>query len=131
MGRKKKSGLGFEVARGIVSDSAVRSAAIEAVQPMTKLSFSVGKRLAKRRTRKQLQQLDERISMVATSLATYGPLISEQLRSISRPEPKPKRVLPGLTVGVVLGAGCMYLLEPRAGAGHRRQVQRLVTGLVS
>jgi hypothetical protein len=133
MASKRKGGLGFEAARGIVMDSAVRTAAMDAVQPMAKLSFSLGKRRARRRTRKQLQQLEERISSVASLMAAYGPLIAEQLATIQRPrhEEKKKATVPALATGVVLGAGVMYLVEPGAGAGHRRQVQRLVTGLIS
>jgi hypothetical protein len=62
-------------------------------------------------------------------IGTYGPVLAQQLGAIDRP--KAKRTAPRIATGVVIGASAMYLLEPGNGANHRRQVQRLVVGVMS
>jgi hypothetical protein len=125
---KTKAGLAAETARGVVTDRKVRSAALETTRSMGKLSFAVGRRFARRRTRTQTQRLEDQIESLAALIGTYRVTLA-QLGAIERQ--KPKRTGPRIATGVVIGAGMMYLLEPGSGAVHRRQLGRLVSGLVS
>jgi hypothetical protein len=116
MRKKTKAGLGVEAAKGIITDPDIRSAAAEAAPPVARLSLNVGKRLARRRTRKQLEQIGETINSLAGLLATYGPMVAQQLGAVE--PPRQKRTAPRVATGVVIGATTMYVLKPKLPQRH-------------
>ena len=116
MSRKRKTGLGVEAAKGLIADPAIRSAAAEAAPPVARLSLNVGKRFARRRTRRQLEQIGDTINTLATLLATYGPLLGQQLGAVE--PPRQKRTAPRVASGVVIGATAMYVLRPKLPQSH-------------
>lgn len=105
MRRKSKPSLGAEAAKGLITDPEIRQAAVEAAPPVAKLSFSIGKRFARRRTRKQLEQLGETINALASTLATYGPALAQQLGVIETPKRKRRKLLIPIVAGGALAAG--------------------------
>ena len=120
LNRKSKRAASISTAQGIIQDPQIRRAAAEVVSPMAQLSLGLGKRLARRRARRRIQQLNDTLNTARALVTTYGPQVVEQLGLVEAP--KPKRTAPRFIAGAVLGAGMMYLIEPR----HRRQVQSLV-----
>jgi hypothetical protein len=116
MRKKNKSAVGVEAAKGILTDPAIRSAAAEAGPPVARLSLNVGKRFARRRTRKQLEQIGDTINSLASLLATYGPMVAQQLGAVDAP--KQKRTAPRVATGVVIGATTMYILAPKLPQRH-------------
>jgi hypothetical protein len=116
MRTKTKATLGVETAKGILTDPDIRSAAAEAGPPVARLSLNIGKRFARRRTRKQLEQIGDTINTLATLLATYGPMVAHQLGAVE--PPKQKRTAPRVATGVVIGATTMYVLQPKLPQRH-------------
>jgi hypothetical protein len=105
MRRKSKPSLRAEAAKGLLTDPEIRQAAAEAAPPVAKLSFRIGKRFARRRTRKQLEQLGETINALAATLATYGPALAQQLGVIEPPKRKRRKLLIPIAAGGMLAAG--------------------------
>ena len=52
------------------------------------------------------------VRTVGPLVAEYGPPLAEQFGLIEKP--KPKRTAPRVLVGVVIGAGAMYVLSQRS-----------------
>ncbi|HWE34749.1 MAG TPA: hypothetical protein VG410_14750 [Solirubrobacteraceae bacterium] len=105
MRRKSKPSVGAEAAKGLIADPEIRQAAAEAAPPVAKLSLSIGKRFARRRTRRQLEQLGETINTLATTLATYGPALAQQIGVIEPPKKKRRKRLVPIAAGGALAAG--------------------------
>ncbi len=115
MRRKSKPSLGAEAAKGLIADPEIRAAAAEAAPPMARLSFSIGKRFARRRTRRQLEQLGETINTLASTLATYGPVLAQQIGVIEPPKRKRRRVLvPVAAAGALAAGGAAIALKQRS-----------------
>jgi hypothetical protein len=106
--KKTKGRLGIKAAKGAAKRPGI--------------VMALGKPLARRATRKKLEQVGE---AVGTVLAVYGPQAAEQLGLVE--SPKQKRTAPRVAAGIAIGAGAVYFFEPRHGAEHRRQVLKLVS----
>jgi hypothetical protein len=63
---------------------------------------------------------------VATTLAVYGPEVARELGLVEIETPKHQRTAPRVALGVVIGAGAVYLLEPGQGRQRRQQLMGLV-----
>jgi hypothetical protein len=102
--RRKNTSLGAEAAKGLIADPEIRHAAAQAAGPVARLSFSIGKRFVRRRTRRRLEQLGETINALATTLATYGPALAQQFGAIEPPKKKRRKLLVPLAAGGALAA---------------------------
>jgi hypothetical protein len=87
--------------------------------------------IVRRRTRKQVGSVGDTARTVGDSartygemLLTYGPQAAQELGLVSAP--KPKRTVPRVAAGVVIGAGAVYFLEPQHGAQRREKALSLV-----
>lgn len=105
--------------------------AAEAARPAGKISFKVGKPVAKRRVRQRVGQLSDAVEQlndaartVGETLAIKAPQAAYEL-GLAEP-PKPKRTAPRVAAGVVIGASAMYFLEPGHGREHREKVAQMV-----
>ena len=116
LNRKSKRAVSISTAQGIIHDPQIRRAAAEVVPPMARLSLGLGKRLARRRARRRIDQLNDTLNTARALVTSCGPHVVEQLSLVERR--KPKRTAPRFVAGAVLGAGMVYLIEPR----HRGQV---------
>jgi hypothetical protein len=105
MSKKSKPSLGTEAAKGLIADPEIRKAAAEAAPPVARLSLSIGRRFARRRTRKQLEQLGETINALASTLATYGPALAQQIGVIEPPKKRRRKLLLPIAAGGALAAG--------------------------
>lgn len=113
--RKSKPSLGAEAAKGLIADPEIRQAAAEAAPPVARLSLSIGKRFARRRTRRQLEQLGETINTLATTLATYGPALAQQIGVMEPPKRKRRKVLvPVAAAGAVAAGGAAIAIKQRS-----------------
>jgi|GEM_PF-2174087 len=107
--------------------------------PLARATLRVGRPIVKRRARRRLsaaadttgaaiaQTAGAVAAFVETAgeiLAAYGPPAAQAL-GLCEP-PRQRRTAPRVALGVLIGAGAMYLLEPGQGAEHRRQLLRLV-----
>jgi hypothetical protein len=96
-----------------------------AVKPAAKAGIGYRKALAKRRARRRAERVGERARTVGEVLLVKAPDAARELGLIERPAPK--RTAPRVAVGVLIGAGAMYLLEPGShGREHREKVATLV-----
>jgi hypothetical protein len=123
-GTTNKPGLASTAALGLVDDPAIRNAALEAAPPVAKLGLNVGRRFAKRRAMRRVDQISEAITTVTSLIAAYAPILIGQLGIVE--QPKPRRTAPLMAGGALVGAGVVYFLEPNQGHRHRRRVQRLI-----
>ncbi len=115
MRRKSKPSLGAEAAKGLIADPEIRQAAAEAGPPIAKLSLSIGKRFTRRRTRKQLEQLGDTINTLASTLATFGPALAQQIGVLEPPKKKRRRVLvPVAAAGALAAGGAAIALKQRS-----------------
>src|SRR5579875_2444509 len=99
--------------------------------PLARATLRVGRPIVKRRARRRLSAAADTAGAVAAFvetageiLAAYGPPAAQAL-GLCEP-PRQRRTAPRVALGVLIGAGAMYLLEPGQGAEHRRQLLRLV-----
>ena len=88
LSRKSKRVVSVGTAADLIHDPQIRKAAAEAVSPMTQLSLSVGKRLARRRARRRIQQLNDTFNLARALVAASGPQVVEQLGLVEQPKPK-------------------------------------------
>lgn len=115
MRRKSKPSLGAEAAKGLITDPEIRQAAVEAAPPVAKLSLSIGRRFARRRTRKQLEQLGDTINALASTLATYGPALAQQIGVMEPPKKKRRKVLvPVAAAGAIAAGGAAIAIRQRS-----------------
>ena len=128
-----KATVARKTAKGLVKYPAARRVTVKAAPPTAKLAFKVGKPLVMRRARQGVERISEaaeRFGEAATTLgavlATYGPDAARQL-GLLEPPPKPKRTAPRVLIGIVIGAGAVYLLDPEHGQERRQQVVDLVS----
>jgi hypothetical protein len=99
--------------------------ATKAVKPAAKVGLGYRKALAKRRARQRAERVGEAARTVSEVLLVKAPDAARELGLVERPTPK--RTAPRVAVGVLIGAGAMYLLEPGShGREHREKVAALV-----
>jgi hypothetical protein len=87
--------------------------------------------VVKRRTRKRVSTVGDTARTVGDTARTYGELLvnygpsaAQELGLVSAS--KPKRTVPAVAAGVVIGAGAAYFLEPEHGAQRREKALSLV-----
>lgn len=81
--------------------------------PIVRFGFKLGKPVVKRKARQRVEPALVVVRTVGPLVAEYGPPLAEQFGLIERP--KEKRTAPRVLVGVVIGAGAMYVLSQRSG----------------
>jgi uncharacterized membrane protein YfcA len=123
-GKKTGAKLGVAGAVAMARHPTLRRTTARAARPGAKIGWRVGKVVAKRKARDQLQQLGS-IARTSTGLwVVYGVPVAQELGLIERP--KPRRNGRVLVAGIIIGAAAAYFLEPEHGAEHRRKVQGLL-----
>jgi hypothetical protein len=87
--------------------------------------------IVKRRTRKRVGRVGETARSIGDTARTYGEMLvthgpgaAQELGLVSAP--KPKRTVPRVAAGVVIGAGAAYFLEPEHGPERREKALSLV-----
>lgn len=81
--------------------------------PVVRFGFKLSKPVVKRKARERVEPALIVVRNVGPLVAEYGPPLAEQFGLIEKP--KPKRTAPRVLVGVVIGAGAMYVLSQRSG----------------
>jgi hypothetical protein len=89
----------------------------------TKTKGKAGLKAAKA-VAKRPQLLADAAHTIGDVLAVQGPQAAYEL-GLADP-PKPKRTVPRVVAGILIGAGAVYFLEPEHGAEHRRKVAQIV-----
>jgi hypothetical protein len=123
--KRRKPSLASTAAFGLVEDPSIRQAAVEAAPPVARLSLNVGKRFAKQRAQRRMEQVNDAVNALAALVTAYGPILARQLGIVEEPQPA-RRTAPLVAGGALVGAGAVYFLEPGAGRRHREQVQHLI-----
>jgi hypothetical protein len=122
-GKKTGAKLGAMGAVAMARHPKLRRTTARAARPGAKVGWRVGKVVAKRKARAQLEQLSS-IAQTSKGLwVVYGLPAAQELGLIERP--KPRRTGRVLVAGIVIGAAAVYFLEPEHGGEHRRKVQGL------
>jgi hypothetical protein len=117
LGAKKKRGLGRTAATGLVFDSELRRAAVQAAPPVARLGYTLGKRMASQ----QLEEAGEAFGHLASMLTSAGPQLAEQL-GLTRQGPPPRcRLLPVVGGAAAMAVAVIVATDP----GRRRRLQRL------
>lgn len=87
--------------------------------------------IVKRRTRKRVGRVGDTARTFGDTartygemLVTHGPEAAQELGLVAAP--KPKRTVPRVAAGVVIGAGAAYFLEPEHGPQRREKALSLV-----
>jgi hypothetical protein len=114
----------LKAAKAVIEHPPLRSAAAAAAPPAAKLVLKRRRRRIRRRSREQAERISEAARTASTALANYGPAAAEAL-GLTEP-PKQKKTAPRVGVGVLIGAGAMYLLEPEKGQARRQKVKGLI-----
>lgn len=115
---KTKARVGVKSAKVLARHPVARRVTLRAAAPPAKLGW----RIARRRARSEL----ERFGGVARTTAELLVASCGAAQEIGLVQgPKPKRTGPALVLGIVIGAGAVYFLEPERGPDHRRRVQGL------
>lgn len=150
--KKTAARFGVKGAKVMARNPKVRRATIRAARPTMKAGWKVGKVVAKRKVRGQVQGLGQRVGTLREGLAglgdgldrlgegldrlgdvarllgqmvvVYGPPAAEVFGLIEAP--KPRRTAPPFVAGIAVGAVGVYFLDPEHGPEHRRRVQKLV-----
>jgi hypothetical protein len=82
-------------------------AAWRAAKPAAKATWFVGKKIAKRKARKQVRRYGDAARTAGSLALIYGPMAAEVLGVVE--QPKPRRRFPVFLVGIAVGAGLTYL----------------------
>jgi hypothetical protein len=127
-----KGKVGVKAAKTGAKNPKLLGLGARAVRTAGTLGGKAGKPVAKRRARRSGRQLGETARTVGETartvgetLAVYGPQAAYVFGLVDRP--KPKRTAPRVAVGILLGAGAMYFLEPDHGRERRQKVAELVS----
>jgi hypothetical protein len=83
-------------------------------KPIAQAAWFVGKKVAKRKARRHARRYGEMGRTAGSALLIYGPMAAEVLGVVE--PPKPRRRLPVLLTGIVLGAAVAFLLGRNQGA---------------
>jgi hypothetical protein len=121
-----KGKLGLKAAGSALKNPGATRLAAKATAPAAKAGLNFRKGLAKRRAQRRVERAGRAARSVGYAVLVQAPQAAQELGLIDRPAPK--RTAPRVAVGVLIGAGAMYLLEPGApGRQHREQVAALVS----
>jgi hypothetical protein len=120
-----KGKLSVKTAGAALKNPGATRVVSKAVKPAAKAGANYRTALAKRRARRRAVRARETARTVGEVLLVKAPDAARELGLIERPAPK--RTAPRVAVGVLIGAGAMYLLEPGShGKEHREKVATLV-----
>jgi hypothetical protein len=119
-----KGKAGVKAAKTAVQNPGLLRFGSHAAGSASKLAAKAGRPVAKRRVQQRAEQLGDAARSLGEALVTYGPEAAYELGLAERP--KPKRTAPRVAVGIAIGAGAMYFLEPEHGGEHRKKVSQLV-----
>ncbi len=133
MKNSTKAKAAGKTVKGLAKYPIARQATVKAARPTTKLAFKVAKPIAKRKATQKMapiaeaaQRVGEVAGLAYAVIATYGPDAARELGLIE-PPPKPKRTLPRVVIGVVIGGTAVYFLDPDSGDERRKKVAGLVS----
>lgn len=116
MTRRRKAKLAAKTGKILVDHPTVRHAA-------TSVAVPVAKRRLRRRARRASRQLEHYGAVARTAsnaVVEHAPTAAKAL-GLYEP-PKPKRTGPRVGVGIIIGAACMYFLDPKSGPGRRAKL---------
>ncbi len=117
----------LKAAKAVIENPPLRHAAATAAPPAVKLILKRKRRRAGRRSREQAERISDAARTASAALANYGPAAAEAL-GLTEP-PKQKKTAPRVGVGILIGAGTMYLLEPEKGQARRQKVKGLIASV--
>lgn len=123
-----KAKAGTKAAKTAVKNPVIIKGSAKASKLGAKAAKPIVKRRAKNRAQTiggGLMTVGEALRSAADELVTYGPSAAQELGLVEAP--KPRRTAPRVLVGVVIGAGAMYFLDPEHGKEHRDQVAGMVS----
>jgi hypothetical protein len=113
LSRRTKSKLARKAAKELAAHPTLRHATVAAAKPV-----------AKRKLRRSRRRALAAARGAGTTLAEYAPPAAEAL-GLVEPRKQPKTAW-RLILGIVIGAGAMYLLEPDKGAARRQALLALL-----
>lgn len=119
-----KGKAGFKAAKAVAKRPGFLAGGAQAALPVGKLGLKASKPLLKRKARRRIDQLDSAAHALGEVLAVQGPRAAYEL-GLAEP-PKPKRTVPRVAAGMIIGAGAVYFLEPEHGREHREKVAQIV-----
>jgi hypothetical protein len=122
---RRRPGIASTAASGVLLDPKIRRTALEAAPPLVRLSWMIGRRVARRRARQRWEQVMPALERTATLLTTVAPQLLVELGLVEPPRRRRPIILKA-SAAALAGAAAFYLLEPTHGAEHRRQLQRLI-----
>ena len=83
-----------------------------AVKPAAKVTWFVGKKIAKRKAKKHARRYGDAARTAWSAALIYGPMAGEVLGIVETP--KPRRALPAFLAGIAVGAGVAAYLAGRS-----------------
>jgi hypothetical protein len=78
-----------------------------AAKPAVKVTWFVGKKVAKLKARQYARRYGDAARTAGSIVLIYGPMIAEALGVVE--QPKPRRRFPALLAGIAIGASLMHL----------------------
>ncbi len=117
----------LKAAKAVIENPPLRHAAATVAPPAAKLVLKRHRRRFRRRSREQAERIGDAARTASSALANYGPAAAEAL-GLTEP-PKRRRTGPPVGVGILIGAGAMYLLEPEKGQARRQKVKGLIASV--
>jgi len=106
--KKTTARLGAGGAIALARHPTLRRATARVGAPTAKVGWRVGKVVAKRKVRGQLERVGEAGRTASAVWVEYGPLLAQALGLVEAP--KPRRRAPVFAAGAVTGAAASYLL---------------------
>jgi hypothetical protein len=109
--KKTAARLGVRGAMAMARHPTLRRASVRAGAPAAKAGWRVGKVVAKRKLRGQIDRIGTAGRTVGEIWVLYGPIAAEALGLVE--PPKPKRRAPVFAAGAATGAAASYLVLRR------------------
>ena len=109
-GKPNKTTAAKAGAKGATKAGGKRTAR-RVVKPAAKVTWFVGKKIAKRKASKHARRYGDAARTAWSAALIYGPMAGEVL-GITEP-PRPRRAFPTFLAGIVIGAGAAVLLAGR------------------
>jgi hypothetical protein len=123
--KRAKRKVGVRAAKTVAKRPQLLLKGAKVAVPAGKAGLIGSKPFLRRRARKRIEKLDKASRTLGEALAVYAPQAAYEM-GLADP-PKPRRAVPRVAVGVLVGAGAMYLLEPGGhGREHRKQLANVI-----
>jgi hypothetical protein len=103
--------LGVGAAIAMARHRTLRRATMQVAEPTAKVGWRVGKVLAARKLRGQIERLDPAARVLSDFWVLYGPIAAEALGLVE--PPRRRRRTPVFAAGAATGAAASYLLLRR------------------